>query len=136
MLSQGFDLQVGITPWWSVRGAASGQVLSGVNFVSVLDAGTSVSYNAELGTTFSWAHRDRVRMGLSIDARYQPELNFNIANALVRSVLASRVDASTLLTSSQQLWIGAAWQVAFTPHRFLGVFGELLHAARLGLGVG
>ncbi|MFO0604788.1 MAG: hypothetical protein U0324_16515 [Polyangiales bacterium] len=121
----GFDFQLGLAPWWSVYVEGSGSLLSGINLVSALEAGASARYDARAGTTFSWAHRDRVRLGASIDAGYSPEYNFNIVGAIVNSISAGRVDARTLFTNTQHLELGGALQAAVTLHRAIGVFGEV-----------
>jgi len=121
----GFDFQLGLAPWWSVRVAGSGQLLSGINLASALEAGASARYAAQASTAFSFVHRDRVRMGASVDLSYSPEYNFNIVGAIVNSIAAGRVDARTLFTNSQRLSFGGALQAAVTLHPAVGVFGEV-----------
>lgn len=146
--SLGFDFQIGLTSWWAVRVSGAGQVVSGVTTDSALSVGAIVGYDARVGTSFSWAYADRVRMGFAVDLGYRPNYNLNIADALkeVEAQLTAAINTAVMtgrppmlpslsslnlqrvLTNSQRLQLGGAWQAAVALHRSLGLFVDLRYS--------
>lgn len=146
-LSLGVGMQMNITDWFAVRGAARGTALSGVTGESVLNAGALVAYEATAGATFSWTYRDRVRMGVTLDVGYTPDYTINVRGAvdeferLVTAAISrarmtgqlnlpsiSDVNVSSVLSNSQKLQFGGGWQAAVALHRFIGVYFDFRYA--------
>ncbi|MFO0625391.1 MAG: hypothetical protein U0325_07195 [Polyangiales bacterium] len=146
-LSLGVDMQVNLTDWFAVRGAARGTALSGVTGESVVREGALVTYEATAGATFAWTYRDRVRMGITLDVGYTPDYTINVRGAvdefdrLVRLAIdrarmtgqlnlptLSDVNVSNVLSNSQKLQFGGGWQAAVALHRFVGVFFDFRYA--------
>lgn len=146
-LSLGVDVQMNITDWFAVRGAARGTALSGLTGESVLNAGALVAYDATAGATFAWTYRDRVRMGITLDVGYTPDYTINVRGAvdeyerLVTLAInrarmtgqltlpsISEVNVSSVLSNSQKLQFGGGWQAAVALHRFIGVYFDFRYA--------
>lgn len=146
-LALGFDAQIGITDWWAIRAAARGVALTGLTGESVLEAGALVAYDARVGTTFSWAYRDRVRMGITLDAQYRPDYTINVRagidefrrlvdQAIDRARMTGNlmlpsptdINLSRVLSNSQKLQFGGGWQAAVALHRFIGLFFDFRYA--------
>jgi hypothetical protein len=146
-LSLGVDMQMNITDWFAVRGAARGAALSGVTGESVLNSNALVTYEATAGATFSWTYRDRVRMGVTVDFGYTPDYSINVRGAvdeyerLVTLAIdrarmtgqltlpsVTDINLSNVLSNSQKLQFGGGWQAAVALHRFIGVYFDFRYA--------
>jgi len=123
-LSEAMRLQVAVTDWLAVRGGASGLVLSGIDQDAALNYGAALGYSLLGGATASWRF-DRLRVGGSLDLELDRSYNFNILSAINASILATTVDASTLLSTSNTLTVSAGAQVAYGVSSVLGVFGAM-----------
>ena len=120
--TQGFGAQIGVLPrYWALRVSAAGIAIPPVSLDGALDFGAQAGYEVKGGTTLSFRIGRFLRLGGAFDVVYDSTLRFNIVDAIVNSINAGKVNASTLLITTNTgeiLWTASA---ALGLHPALGL---------------
>lgn len=125
-LAQTTRLQVAPTSWLALRVAATGYALGGADQDSALTLGGSFGHALGGGALLS-IPLGALRLGVSVDVERRSSYAFSILGAIQASVLADRVDASTLLAKTEDWTLRPGAQVALALGQTLGVYGHVAY---------
>jgi hypothetical protein len=118
-LEQIASLRLAPSPYFGLRLSVAGSAVVGTDVNSALVLGAFFGYDLAAGAIGSIAF-GRVRLSASFDLGLDRFYSFNVANAIVQSVNAGKIDASTLLTDSTTKWLSPGVQAAVAFHRAVG----------------
>lgn len=122
-IALGFDLEVAVLPWLSVRGDVAGGVFTGIDGESVLVVGASGFGGGTVGLVAGRPFGERLRAALTFDVSYVPQLEITIADGLVRAIETGTIDTGEIFAQTNQLVFSGGVTAAYAVNRAFGLSG-------------
>lgn len=129
-LAQSLAIQAGIGEYLALRVNATGQALSGVDLNSALAVGAQVGYVLGGGASFGYTIGS-MRVGLSFDVTQSTQYGLNIVSAITNSIMAGRINASTLLNTTNTTTLMPSAQFAIGLHKAVGAWVNVQYQQQL-----
>lgn len=129
-LAQSLAIQAGIGEYLALRVNATGQALSGVDLNSALAVGAQVGYVLGGGASFGYTIGS-MRVGLSFDVTQSTQYGLNIVSAITNSIMAGRINASTLLSTTNTTTLMPSAQFAIGLHKAVGAWLNVQYQQQL-----